>query len=223
MTNKHVELIRADLHLHTNRSSDGGIAPERLVEIARRRGLDCIAVTDHNTIEAAQELVNETSLRVIVGEEVKSDAGEIIGYFLQEPIPKGLPPLEVVRRIKEQGGLVCVPHPFDRLRQSVLRRSALREILPYVDIIEGFNSRCVIPQDNGRARHFAAEHGLACSAGSDAHIGYEVGRGIVEMAPFEGPEEFLQSLRHATIRGRLSVALVHFASTWNKWRRPRRI
>jgi predicted metal-dependent phosphoesterase TrpH len=212
-------MIRADLHAHTKYSKDGVMAPLDLVAVARRRGIDCLAITDHDSIEGALELRDEPSIKIIVGEEVGSTEGEIMGLFLNELVPKGLPPLEVVKRIKDQGGLVCIPHPFDRVRSSVLKRSALEEILPYVDIMECFNARCMRSAYNKLAVQFATQHNLACSAGSDAHITYEVGRAAVEMPPFNTPEEFLQSLREGQILGRRSISLVHFASTWNKWRK----
>jgi predicted metal-dependent phosphoesterase TrpH len=212
--------VRADLHVHTSYSKDGAMTPARLVAAALRKGLTCLAVTDHNSLAGGLELAGHQPLQIIVGEEVRSVAGEITGLFLQEAIPKGLAPLEVVKLIKEQGGLVYIPHPFDRFRGSVLRPTALREILPYIDIIEAYNSRNLLAVDNARALRFAIEHNLAVGGGSDAHVSYEVGRTVVEMAAFSGPQEFLANLRAATVLSRRSPAVVHFASTWNKfWRR----
>ena len=123
-----------------------------------------------------------------------------------------------MQRIKDQGGLVGVPHPFDRLRREPLRQAALERVLPQIDIIEAFNARVTVGSDNDRAARFAAEHGLACSAGSDAHSIGEVGRACVEMADFETPSEFLESLRNGKIDGRCSTPLVHLISTWAKVR-----
>lgn len=216
-------VVRADLHVHTNVSRDGIMSPTELEAVAIRRGLTCLAITDHNSISGAKQMLAESSLQIIVGEEIRSTAGEITGLFLEEMIPSDLTPLEVVRRIKEQGGLVYVPHPFDRLRGSVLRASALEQILPMVDIVEAYNSRNVLPQDNTRALMFASEHGLLVAGGSDAHIPYEVGRTVVEMPAFRGPDEFLSSLRVANIIGRRSPSPVHLVTTWAKlWRRLRR-
>jgi len=135
-------------------------------------------------------------------------------------VPGGLSVEETVERIKEQGGLVCVPHPFDRFRGEHLAEAALTRILPQVDIIEVFNARTTRQADNERAARFAEEHGLAASAGSDAHSARELGRACVEMPDFEGPREFVQALREGRIVGRLSSPLVHLWSRW-AWLRRR--
>jgi hypothetical protein len=155
---------------------------------------------------------------VIVAEEVKTSQGEIIGLFLKEAIPPGLSPEETVRRIKEQGGLVCLPHPFDRMRREPLRSAARENILSSIDIVEAFNSRTTFAADNTRARRFAEANGLAMSAGSDAHSLWEVGSAYVEMAEFETPQQFLEALRQGKIVGRRSVPLVHLISAWAKLR-----
>lgn len=218
-----LQRVRADLHVHTRFSGDGVMSVSQLVTIALRRGLTCLAITDHNAVDGALEALDSGALQIIVGEEVRTAEGEITGLFLKEAVPGGLTALETVQRIKEQGGLVYVPHPFDRLRGSVLLPRALQEVLPYVDIIEVYNSRNILPQDNSRALVFAREHGLAPAGGSDAHIPYEVGRTVVEMPAFHGPQEFLHSLREGAIIGRRSPAAVHVASGWAKlWRGFRR-
>ena len=215
--------VRADLHVHTRYSSDGAMSPSQLAAIARRRGLTCLAVTDHNSLAGALELVGDESLQIIVGEEIRTTEGEITGLFLQEAVPKGLTAGETVLRIREQGGLVYLPHPFDRLRGSVLLPRAVQEILPYVDIVEVYNSRNVLPQDNARALVFAREHNLVAAGGSDAHIPYEVGRTVVEMPAFSGPQEFLCALKEGTIISRRSPTVVHLASGWARfWRGLRR-
>jgi predicted metal-dependent phosphoesterase TrpH len=212
-------MLRADLHLHTNYSPDSMITPEALVSRCLKLGINCIAVTDHNVLEGAQAVQNIAPFRVVAAEEIKTSEGEVIGFFLKERIPPRLSPEETVRRIKEQGGLVGVPHPFDRLRREPLRQAALERVLSQVDIIEAFNARVTVGSDNARAAAFAAEHGLACSAGSDAHSLLEVGKACVEMADFETPQEFLESLRNGKIDGRCSTPLVHLISTWAKLRR----
>jgi predicted metal-dependent phosphoesterase TrpH len=176
-------------------------------------------VSDHNNVDGAFAVREIAPFRVIVAEEIKSSEGEIIGLFLQETVRKGLSPEDTVRAIREQNGLVLIPHPFDRLRGSPLREEALLRILPDVDVIEVFNARIVFPSGNDRAGRFAREHGLAMSAASDAHSPWEVGRSYVEMADFEGPEEFLTSLREGRIVGRLSSPLVHLFTRWAWLRR----
>ncbi len=235
-------MIRADLHGHTYYSPDAITAPEDYVAACLRRGINCVAITDHNSIQGAlavQKLAHldtrparasgvptksqiswgapsGPSLTVIIGEEIRSREGEIIGFFLTEEVPGGLTPEETVERIAVQGGLVAIPHPFD---QRGLRAQALARILPRVDIIEGFNARVLLGKQNERALAFAHEHGLPASAGSDAHSPKEVGAAYVEMAEFSGPQEFLHALRRGRIVGRRSNPLVHLISTRAKVRR----
>lgn len=212
-------MLKADLHLHTDRSPDSLIPVARLIQQCVARGIDCVAITDHNTIDGALAAREMAPFKVIVAEEVKTSEGEIIGFFLSKEIPRGLSPEETVRRIKEQGGLVCIPHPFDRLRREPLRAAARERVLPQVDIIEAFNARVTFKSDNEKARALAEERGLAMSAGSDAHSLREVGRVYVEMAEFDTPQDFLNALRAGRTVGGLSSPLVHLASTWAKLRR----
>jgi predicted metal-dependent phosphoesterase TrpH len=212
-------MLRADLHLHTNASPDSMINPEALVKACLKKDINCIAVTDHNTMDGVAAVQRIAPFHVIAAEEVKTTEGEIIGYFLREPIPARLSPEETVARIKAQGGIVAVPHPFDRLRREPLREAALMRVLPQVDVIEALNARVTVARDNRRAIAFAAEHGLACSAGSDAHSLLEVGTAYVDMPDFDTPEQFLESLREGRLCGGRSVPLVHLISTWAKARR----
>ena len=213
-------MLKADLHTHTYFSPDALTSPEKYVRTCLERRINCVAVTDHNAIAGALAVQKLATFKVIIGEEVESREGEIIGLFLQEEVPGGLSAEETVERIKEQGGLVCVPHPFDRFRGEHLAEAALTRILPQVDIIEVFNARTTRQADNERAARFAEEHGLAASAGSDAHSARELGRACVEMPDFEGPREFVQALREGRIVGRLSSPLVHLWSRW-AWLRRR--
>ncbi|MBC7258663.1 MAG: PHP domain-containing protein [Chloroflexi bacterium] len=213
------EIWRADLHLHTHYSRDCAVSPRRLVEVARERGLSRIAVTDHNSIEGALEAQSIAPDFVIVGEEIKTDSGELLAYFIRERIPPGLSPEETIRRIREQGGVVGVSHPLDQLRREAMGRDVLARVLPLIDCVEVFNARVVLPGDNARAQALARERGLPGTAGSDAHSVYEVGRAYVELPPFAGPQDFLASLRQGRAVGRLSSPLVHLISTVNKLRR----
>ena len=220
-------MLKADLHIHTHHSPDSEMSPESLVDRCLKTGIDCIAVTDHNTVEGALATRQIAPFMVIIGEEVKSSQGEITGLFLSETIPRGLAPLETVLRIRDQGGLVSLPHPFDRFRSGVISRQALEEILPYVDIVEAFNSRNNMGADNRRAREFAQEHDLLASAGSDAHTVFEVGRTYVQMPHFDGtPTGFKEVLAQSTIVGRPTNPLIHVVTTLTKakrrlFRRPR--
>ena len=211
-------LIRADFHNHTHYSPDSILAPKQFVREARRRGLTTAAITDHNTIRGALAVREIADFPVIIGEEVKSADGEILGLFLSEDIPRDLPASETIARIKHQGGIVGVPHPFDSLR-SALREDVLLALIDQIDFIEALNARMVFSSHNGKARAFASEHGLPVTAGSDAHSSSEVARVHVEMPPFEGPCDFIAALRRGRLTGRLSSPLVHLISRYAYLRR----
>ncbi len=214
-------LWRVDLHIHTHYSRDGAVAPEKVVRTARRRGLARIAITDHNSVQGAREAQGLAPDFVIVGEEVKTQDGELLAYFIDETIPAGLSLEETVRRIREQGGIVGVPHPLDRLRREAIGAENLKRIAPLLDCLEVFNARVLFPSDNAHAQTFAQARGLPGTAGSDAHTAGEIGRAGVEVPPFQGAEEFLRALGEGKVFGRLSSPLVHLISTINKHRRPR--
>lgn len=194
--------MKADLHLHTCYSLDCCSSLEAIIRRCRKMGIECVAVTDHNTIAGALALRGMAPFPVIVGEEVMSSAGEIIGYFLKEPIPEGLSPDEVMARIREQGGLVCLPHPFAGLGRHPLRADWRQALRDRIDIIEVFNARSLGRNFSEEARRFAAENGFLESAGSDAHSPREIGHTYVEMPPFDGPEAFKAALRQGRIFGR---------------------
>ena len=210
--------IRADLHSHTHFSPDSILSPKDLARRGREVGLGCIAVTDHDTIRGGLAVREIADFAVIVGEEVRSAEGEILGLFLTEDIPGGLSADETISRIKAQGGIVGVPHPFDSLR-SALREDSLNKLVARIDFVEGLNSRIVFGVHNKRALEFARKHGLAVSAGSDAHSSREIGRAYVEMPPFDDPSEFVESLRAGRTAGRLSSPLIHLLSRYAVLRR----
>jgi len=212
-------LLKADLHTHTHYSPDCLSTPESVIERCLKVGVNCLAVTDHNRIDGALEMERLAPFTVIVGEEVKTTQGEIIGYFLKEHIPRGLSPQETVERIKVQGGLVCVPHPFDRVRRSVLRREALQEIASQIDIVEVLNARVTLGKDLRQARAFASRWGLPASAGSDAHTPGEIGTAYVEMPEFGGVLDFCRALAQGRIRGHRALPWVHLFSAYAKWRK----
>ncbi len=211
-------ILRADLHTHTHYSPDSIASPWQFVEACRRRGINCLAVTDHNTIRGALVVRELADFPVIVGEEVRSAEGEIIGLFLTEDVPKGLPAEETVERIEGQGGLVGLPHPYDRARRG-LRPEARERLLERIDFVETLNARIVFPGDNDAARRLADGNGVAMTAGSDAHSSWELGRAYVEMRPFEGPQDFLAALREGRLAGGLSSPLVHLISRYAVLRR----
>ena len=193
-------LIDVDLHMHTDHSGDCATPVEVLLAEARSRGLGAIAVTDHNEISGALEARAKASgLQVIVGEEVKTaEQGEVIGLFLEEKIPRGLTLQETIAEIRRQGGLVYVPHPFDRMH-SVPDYEHLLAVLGDVDAIEIFNPRVAIAEFNEEAVRFAAKYRIVAGAGSDAHVPQGLGSVRIRMRAFDGPDEFLQSLRDADI------------------------
>lgn len=219
-------LIKVDLHSHTEVSEDCLMSYEEILETCRRRGLGVLASTDHNTLEGALELRARAErtgapLRVIAGSEVRTTHGDLIGLFLQEPVPEGLSPEDTAAAIREQGGVVYLPHPFDRLRRSAAVRfdPRLERFAPVVDVVEGLNARCLFDGDNLRARRWAEGRRLPLGAGSDAHTPGELGRAYLEMPQFEGPQEFLRALERSRIRGTTSGPLVHVATTLAKLRR----
>jgi glycosyltransferase involved in cell wall biosynthesis len=193
-------LIDVDLHMHTDHSYDCATPVEVLLAEAKARGLGAIAVTDHNEISGALEAERKASgIKVIVGEEVKTAGqGEVIGLFIQEKIPRGLTLPETIAEIKRQGGIVYVPHPFDRLH-SVPDYEHLLTVLDDIDALEIFNPRVAIMEFNEEAARFAAKYRVPAGAGSDAHVPQGLGSVRIRMRDFDGPEEFLQSLRDADI------------------------
>ncbi len=208
-----------DLHTHTCASKDSLTAPADLVRAARRRGLDRLAVTDHNTIAGALAAQALDPDLIIVGEEIMTTRGEILAAFVREEVPRGLSPEETIRRLREQGAFVSVSHPFDGWRSGAWRLEDLLEIAPLVDAIEVFNARCLLRSDNLKAQEFAHRHDLPGTAGSDAHAAFEVGAACLVVPPFEGPDGLRAVIREAKIQGRLSPFWVHFASRFARIRK----
>lgn len=209
---------RIDLHTHTYHSPDSIMSPQRLIDSCQRKGITCLAVTDHNTIKGALAVQEAAAFRVIVGEEIGSAEGEIIGLFLSEEVPPGLPAEETIERIRAQSGLVSLPHPLDRFRGGV-GAEGLARLAPLVDIVEVMNARTTLARDNDGAARLAAEHELIGVAVSDAHSPLETGRACVEAPDFEGPQELLEALRWGTLVGRPSTPLVHLISRYAALRR----
>ncbi len=203
-----------EFHCHTISSKDSLTSPRKLVETSRRMGIDRVVVTDHNTIAgalAAQKLDPEL---VIVGEEIMTTRGEILAAFVTEEVPPFLSPQETIRRLKEQGAFISVSHPFDRLRNGAWQEEDLLEILPQVDAIEVFNSRCIDPKFNQDAREFAEKHDVAGTVGSDAHAAFELGRSLLLLEQFEGPDGMRKVIRRGIPKTRLSSPWVHLASRY---------
>jgi len=200
-------LIDVDLHMHTDHSHDCATPVETLLATARDRGLGAIAITDHNEVSGALDAARKAAaygVKVIVAEEVKTASqGEVIGLFLQEKIPRGLTLQETIAEIKRQGGLVYVPHPFDRLH-AIPDYEHLLAVVEDIDAIEVFNPRVALSAFNEEAVRFAAKYRIVGGAGSDSHVAQGLGSVRIRMRDFDGPEEFLESLREADIVGRPS-------------------
>ena len=209
--------ILCDLHMHTNWSHDCAVDPADLIMYAEGSGLGAIAVTDHNVFGGAletAELAGEHELIVIPGEEVKTDGqGEVIGLFLREEIPRGMSFAKTVAAIKQQGGLVYLPHPFDRMH-SIADPATLQRHLADIDVFEVYNARLLFEAYNDEALRFARKYNLTMGAGSDAHVLQGVGTGALRMRAFDGPDEFLLSLRSAQVLRR-PRSLVYLQSL--KW------
>lgn len=206
--------MNVEFHCHTIYSKDSLTRPQALVETCRRKGIDRVIVTDHNTIAGARAAHVLDPERVIVGEEIMTTNGELLAAFVTEEIPQGLTPKETIRRLKEQGAFISVSHPFDRWRSGAWQEADLLEILPEVDAIEVYNSRCMLPQFNLEARQFAEKHRLAGTVGSDAHATFELGQSLMELAPFDGPQGLRSVIRSGIQKVKPSPAWVRLTSRY---------
>ncbi|MGH7546447.1 MAG: PHP-associated domain-containing protein [Gemmatimonadota bacterium] len=215
------ERWRLDLHVHTRYSYDCLSPVEEVLRVARERGLDKVAITDHNEIEGAFAARALDPGRVIVGEEVRTAEGfDLIGLFLNEKIPAHTPAREAARAIREQGGVVYVPHPFAAGKGG--GGAFLDALLPWIDVVEVFNARLHRAGLNRRAQRWAVEHGRPGGAGSDAHSHTEIGRASVDVPPFEGRDGLLAALAQGRVCGASSSPHVHLYSTWAKvWKAVR--
>jgi len=194
--------VRVDMHSHTMWSGDSTTTPDEIRDAVVASGLDVVCITDHNAITGAVELAASLPCRVIVGEELKTHAGEVIGLFLRERVPIGVQPAQAAEMIRSQGGIVYVPHPFDPMRRNLVE-PAMRELAGagLIDAIEVLNAKTSLQSLNRRAAAFAAEFDLAAGAGSDAHVPLALGAAYVEMPDFDGPADFLAKLREGRVVG----------------------
>jgi len=168
-------MLIVEFHCHTCFSKDSLTKPEELVSAGRRKGIDRVIVTDHNSIQGALAAQSIDPALVIVGEEIMTTQGELLASFVQEQVPPNLSPRETLKRLKDQGAFISVSHPFDELRKGGWQENDLLEILSEVDAIEVFNSRCMLPGFNRKAREFAERHNIAGTVGSDAHAVFTSG------------------------------------------------
>jgi predicted metal-dependent phosphoesterase TrpH len=207
-----------ELHAHTIYSVDSLIRLDNLQSICQKRGVDKLAITDHNDVRAALQMARMYPIWVIPGIEVMTTHGELLAWYIKGPVPAGLTPQETIRRLRDQGAVIGVAHPFDRYRSGAWQLENLREIVELVDAIEVFNSRCLHKEDNDKALAFARKHDKLMTCGSDAHTPREYGRAVMQTNPFPNNADGLrQALKEATCEGQLSRPGVHLSSTFAKW------
>jgi predicted metal-dependent phosphoesterase TrpH len=209
-------MLRVEFHCHTIASKDCLLRPRDLVNTCRRKRIDRVVVTDHNTVAGARAAHALDPELVIVGEEIMTTRGELLAAFVSEEVPMGLSPLETIRRLKAQGAFISVSHPFDRWRSGGWQKDDLLEILPHVDAIEVYNSRCMNPGFNREAREFAEKHNIPGTVGSDAHAAFELGRSLMVLEPFESPEGLRRVIRTGVPQVRWSPPWFHVTSRYAK-------
>lgn len=203
---------RLEFHCHTIYSKDCLVRVEKLIETCRQKGIDRIVITDHNTTRGAFHAQKLDPDRVIVGEEILTQRGELLAAFLQEEVPKGLTPIETINILRDQGAFISVAHPFDRLRSGHWHLEDLLEIVPLVDAIEIFNARSMSPDFNRQAEEFAKEHNLLGTVGSDAHAAFELGRAAMLLPDFHDAASLKSALSEVRYETTLSSPFVRFTS-----------
>ena len=189
---------------------------EKIITRCLELGINCLAIADHGTVEGALKMQEIAPFSIIVAEEILTPHGEIMGMFLKETIPSGLSMEETISRIRAQGGLVNIPHPFEIIRHSALNGKAIEGIVEHIDVMEVFNSRSPFLANSAKALAFAQKYGIAQGAGSDAHTLPEIGNAYVEMPEFNGKDEFLNSLAQGRIHGHRTSLAMHLFSSWAK-------
>ncbi len=207
------KFIRCDFHCHTEGSPDSLTTYRDIQQMLGRTAVDKICVTDHDAIESAMRMHEKDPERIIVGEEVMTTGGELLGYYLKERIPGGLRPMDAIERMRKQGAVISVSHPFD-MRRFGWQLKELEGILPFIDAIEVFNARCRNMAINELAKEFAGKRAIAGTVGSDAHTPAEIGGAWLELTEFTDAESLRISLQQGKIGGKLSSPLVHAGSRW---------
>ena len=212
-------MLRVEFHCHTIFSRDSLCTPEKLVTACQRKNIDRVVVTDHNTIQGALYAQQIDPQRVIIGEEIMTLEGELLAAYVTEEIPRGLPAEEAITRLRKQSAFISVSHPFDEDRNGHWKLANLERILPLVDAIETFNSRCLQKSFNTKAQLFAREHNLPGTVGSDAHAAFELGRATLLLTDFNDAESLRTVLPEGQASTKLSSPWVHFASVYAKWKK----
>jgi predicted metal-dependent phosphoesterase TrpH len=207
-------MLRVEFHCHTSYSKDCILTPVRLIECCARKGIDRVIVTDHNCIAGARAAQALDPERVIIGEEIMTTCGEVLAAFVRLEIPPGLSPQETIARLREQDAFVSISHPFDAYRKGGWQEVHLLDVLPLVDAIEIYNSRCMQPEHNRLARGFAVVHGVAGTVGSDAHTCWEVGRSTITLPVFNNADELRGVIREGRAHTRWSPPWIHLTSRY---------
>lgn len=211
---------KVELHAHTIYSKDSVLKLDRIAAMCQSKGIDKLAITDHNTVAAALELARRYPMLIIPGLEVMTTKGELLAWYVTGEVPRGLSPQETIARLRDQGAVIGVSHPMDRYRRGAWNEADLLEIVEDVDAIEVFNARCLQAEDNVKALAFAQQHGKLMTCGSDAHAPYEYGRATLSVAPFSNNAAgFKQALAQASRVEQLSPFFVHFFSRWAVYRK----
>ena len=212
-------MIRVEFHCHTIESKDSLTTLEDLLEVCHRKNIDRIVITDHNTITGALLARQLAPERVIIGEEIMTQDGEILAAFVQEEIPPDLSPMEVITRLREQNAFISISHPFDKLRDGHWKLESLLDIIPHVDAIETFNSRNMWPSGNKQAKEFAKKHSLPGTVGSDAHTAYEIGKATMLLQEFKDANSLKSVLMNARYETKHSRFWIHLTSRYAVWKK----
>jgi predicted metal-dependent phosphoesterase TrpH len=213
------EMVKTEFHCHTCYGKDSLLQIQDLVIACDKKGIQKLVITDHNTISGATQAQKLDPQRFLIGEEILTQQGELLGIFIKEEIPAGLPALKAIELLRSQGAFISVSHPFDAFRRGHWEINDLVSIAPYVDAIEVFNSRCLLPQFNSRARVFSQRNKLLGTVGSDAHSIVEVGKATLTLPDFIDAASLKQALPRAQPHVRLSGPWVHFYSSHAVWRK----
>lgn len=209
---------KIELHAHTIYSKDSLTRLENLPEICRKQGIDKLAITDHNRAAGALNAYRLFPMLIIPGEEIMTTEGELLAWYIREEVPPGLTPEDTIERLRRQGALIGVAHPFDRYRKGAWELEALERIAGLVDAIEVFNARCLHGEDNDQALEFAERTGKLMTCGSDAHIRREYGKATLLTEPFANTADGLRdTLRYAERQEAMSDFAVHFGTRFAKW------
>lgn len=208
-------MLKCEFHCHTKYSKDSLTSPKRIIETCIKKGIDRIAITDHDTIQGALATYQIDPYRVIIGEEITTNKGELLAFFVKDQIPAGLSPFQTIKRLQAQDAFISVAHPFDKMRKH-WEENVLHDMVNDIDAIEVFNARCMTPNANQLAYEFAKKHDLPGTVGSDAHIPFEIGRAYMNLPQFTNKTELCAALNSSTPFTTPSGFWVHLFSRYAK-------